>query len=77
MHNIEVLWLKYVKLVEESMIDLKSPGSGPGRRMQGGQDLLRPQKLRSINPASERRTGKFRPGRPKILTEAQLDRIEK
>jgi transposase len=32
---------------------------------------------RWLKQASERRTGKFQPGRPKILTKAQLDRIEK
>lgn len=32
---------------------------------------------RWLKQASERRTGKFRPGRPNVLTEAQLDRIEK
>jgi transposase len=32
---------------------------------------------RWLKQTSERRTGKFQPGRPKILSKAQLDRIEK
>ena len=35
-----------------------------------------PTATRWLKQASERRTGKFRPGRPKILTPAILDRIE-
>lgn len=77
MDNIKALWLQYVKLIEESMKHPKRPSSGPWWRTQGGQDVRQLQELKSIKQDSERRTGKFRPGRPKKLTEAQLDRIEK
>lgn len=35
-----------------------------------------PTATRWLKQVSERRTSKFRPGRPKILTPAMLDRIE-
>jgi transposase len=74
----------YVKLVVVSMKPLKKLDFGLWLRMQGGHRRMQLLKLKVPQPTatrwlkqvSERRTGKFRPGRPKILTLAILDRIE-